>query len=375
MTAVRSRIESWDCIPRLFLLLGGYKLNEIIYTTPEEQINKLKSQNLIIRDEELAKDVLSLFGYSNLIKSYREPYMIISEGKKIYRSGVSFDQLCSLYRLDKALRNAVMASMLDLEEHIKEAAADVVANAFGTHPDEYLKYKNYSNKRKKQKQFSLSEILETMKKTLNSGKDPILHYRTVHGIVPPWILFKSVYFSTIINFIDQFKISQKDEMVEKLYDTTMLNLSPESARKLMMDTLAICMEYRNLAAHGGRTYNYICNSKLRINEIFNTNVESEIAGFSQLLFLLSLLDYQNPYRNLSAALTSELDRHCNHYPQDTTYLGQILNVNIVSTQIVWVSDKSSKYHSNPHCSGLKNAKELELEKAEKQGYIPCKRCN
>ena len=83
MTAVRSRIESWDCIPRLFLLLGGYKLNEIIYTTPEEQINKLKSQNLIIRDEELAKDVLSLFGYSNLIKSYREPYMIISEGKKI----------------------------------------------------------------------------------------------------------------------------------------------------------------------------------------------------------------------------------------------------------------------------------------------------
>lgn len=54
----------------------------------------------------------------------------------------------SLYLLDKNLRNAVIASMLDLEEHIKEAAADVVAKSFGTHPDKYLNYRNYANKRK-----------------------------------------------------------------------------------------------------------------------------------------------------------------------------------------------------------------------------------
>lgn len=350
-------------------------MDKIIYTTSEEQIRKLKSQNLIFENEEFAKDALSLFGYSNLVKSYREPYMITTNGKKVYRSGVSFEQLCSLYRLDKALRNAVMASMLDLEEHIKEAAADVVAKSFGTHPNEYLKYQNYSNKRKRKRQFSLTGILEKMNKTLNSDKDPICHYRTMHGVVPPWILFKSVYFSTIINFIDQFKASQKEEMVRKIYNTVPLGLPLESATKLMMDTLFICMEYRNTAAHGGRTYNYICDSKLRTDEIFNAHSEMNISGFSQLLLLLHLLDYQNPYDNLNSALTAELNRHCNSYPQDLTYLGQILNMDIVPTLVVWISENSNKYHSNPHCSGLKNATEIELEKAETQGYVPCKKCN
>ncbi|HJA12344.1 MAG TPA: hypothetical protein H9799_05250 [Candidatus Mediterraneibacter merdipullorum] len=51
--------------------------DEIEYTTVEKQIEKLKQQNLIIDDEEFAKKSLTLFGYSNLIKSYREPYIVI----------------------------------------------------------------------------------------------------------------------------------------------------------------------------------------------------------------------------------------------------------------------------------------------------------
>lgn len=37
-------------------------MDEIIYTTPEEQIEKLKSQNLMIEDEDNAKKVLALYG-------------------------------------------------------------------------------------------------------------------------------------------------------------------------------------------------------------------------------------------------------------------------------------------------------------------------
>ena len=162
----------------------------IIYTTPEQQIEKLKSQNLIISDENAAIKYLELFGYSNLIKSYRDPYVYFSNGKKIFRSGVTFNQIVSLYMLDKHLRNAVMAAMIDLEEHIKEVAADVVAKSFGVHPDDYLLYRNYRNKSKRKYRFSLAGLLDTMKKTLDTDKDPIHHYQAEHGIVPPWILFK-----------------------------------------------------------------------------------------------------------------------------------------------------------------------------------------
>ena len=97
-------------------------MDEINYTTPTEQIEKLRSQNMIILNEDFAKEQLQQCGYSNLIKSYRDPYTLVSNGRKIYRSGITFEQVLSLYTLDKNLRNAVMSAMLDLEEHIKAIA-------------------------------------------------------------------------------------------------------------------------------------------------------------------------------------------------------------------------------------------------------------
>ena len=350
MTAERSQRVS-ELYSGAFSALGEI-MDIINYTTPLEQIEKLKKQNLTIENESEAIEALSLYGYSNLIKSYREPYTHVKNGLKVYRSGVSFKQVCSLYILDKNLRNAVMASMLDLEEYIKEAAADVVASSFGTREEDYLQFRNYQNKRKKKSRFTLKGILDTMNTSLKSEKDPIMHYRKEHGIVPPWILFKSLYFSTITNFIDQFKRKEKDEMVSKLYDTGDLELSMESYRKLMMDTLFICQEYRNLAAHGGRTYNHSCDKKLRIEEIFGSIENIPTSGFSQLLCLLQLLKYKTPYENLLDVLQGQVNRHCNEYPQDVTYLGQILNIDITPHKVVYVTQNSNKYHTSPYCSGI-----------------------
>ena len=98
-------------------------MTDIPFSSIDDQIKKLLSQNLIINDIDYAKFKLELFGYSNLIKSYREPYVIKTETSIQYRSGVTFEQINSLYMLDKNLRNSVMSAMQDLEEHIKETAA------------------------------------------------------------------------------------------------------------------------------------------------------------------------------------------------------------------------------------------------------------
>lgn len=347
----------------------------IPYSTVEAQIAKLKSQNLTILDEKSAKINLELFGYSNLIKSYRDPYIIKTNDSITYRTGVTFEQIFSLYILDKNLRNAVMASMLDLEEHIKEIAADVIAQSFGTDQEIYLKFKNYQNKKKRKQRFTLSGILETMRATLNTDKEPIHHYAEKYGNVPPWILFKSIYFSTITNYIDLFKAPQQEMMVKRLYNPKYVNkLSIEALRKLMMDTLFICNDYRNMAAHGGRIYNYNSDKRLRLNEIFNLSADINTVEFSKLLLLLSYFNYQNPKERLETVLSEEITRHCNSFPEDVTYLGQILNMNIIRQDIVWISRKSKKYHFSEHCSGIKNPQEMELSNAQQQGYIPCKRC-
>lgn len=262
-----------------------------------------------------------------------------------------------------------MAAMLDLEEHIKEATANVIAESFGIHHNDYLKYRNYQNKRKTKFRFTLTGILETLNNTLETDKEPIHHYMTKYGTVPPWILFKSVYFSTIVNFIDQLKAPERNMLVEKLYNIDETK-SKEDYIKLMMDTLFVALEYRNTAAHGGRIYNYKCNRELH----FNKDADLPKEGFSLLLALLNQLKYQGPYQYLENVLNYQINRHCSVFFQDTTYLSQILNINIFSRQAVWVSKNSSKYHAIRYCSGLKNAKEMDLEKAQKLGLTACKKC-
>lgn len=334
----------------------------------DAQIEKLKSQNLTFFDVDLAKKCLTLFGYSNIIKSYRDPYVIVADGKKTYRSGVSFEQIYSLYLFDKNLRIAVMAAMLDLEEYIKEITANVVAQSFGTHQDQYLQYRNYQNKKKTKYRFSLPGILDSLKKTLETDKEPIHHYMEKYGMVPPWILFKSVYFSTIVNYIDRLKAPEQKMIVHQLYDLDE-RLSEDGQIRLMMDTLFIALEYRNMAAHGGRIYNYQCKRQVPHSPSSSTG-----KGFCQLLQLLDLLNYDAPVKYLSSVLNQEINRHCKLFPQDTTYLGQILNINITSRNIVWVSGKSKIYHLTQHCSGMKNAVEMDLEEAQKLGYTKCNKC-
>lgn len=349
--------------------------NTIIhYSTPDEQVHKLLSQNLIIKDEKIASAALLRFGYSNLIKSYREPYIIKSGNKCTYRDGVSFDQIASLFFFDKALRNSVMASMQDLEEHIKETAANVIGRSFGTHQNDYLCYRNYRNKKKRKKQFSLASILKSMQDTLDTDKEPIHHYMEKYKVVPPWILFKSIYFSTIVNYIDQFKLPQRKLMVSYLYDCESLHLSEDALCMLMMDTLFICMDYRNMAAHGGRIYNYESNNLLRVTEIFGEETSVNIHGLNKLLFLLSKFKYKEPYNRLRNTLEAALNRHCNKFPEDVTYLGQILNINITQKNIVWISHNSKKFHTNKYCSGLTNGREKLFEEAIASGYEPCKKC-
>ena len=89
-----------------------------------------------------------------------------------------------------------MAAMQDLEEFIKEIIADVLAKSFGTDPENYLKFSNFRDRKTSNTRFSLKSVLRKAKKGLSSDKEPIKHYREKYGCIPPWILFKSVYFST-----------------------------------------------------------------------------------------------------------------------------------------------------------------------------------
>ena len=309
--------------------------NRITYTTVQEQIELLKSKGLLIEDEIIAAEKLNMYGYYNIINSYKSPYQTEENGVKTYIPGTTFEQIFSLFIFDHNLRNSVIAAMLDLEQHVKAATSEVVAEAFGTNQNDYLQWKNYRDRHTTRNCFGLNATLDTLQKTLMSGKDPIRYYRNTYGIVPPWILFRGIYFSTTINFSRLFKSAQKTSLVQKLYDCPEELCSMENTKNLLFDALYVCLEYRNLAAHGGRIYNY--DASYKINHTYNSTLDVintdlfELpikSGISKFLILLDTFKYKFPFETVAHAITVELNRHLGQYPDDYKILAKEIGIRI-----------------------------------------------
>lgn len=356
----------------------------IKYTTISEQIELLESRGLIIDNKQLALNALRNFGYYNIINSYKEPYIIQSHKGKIFKPNTTFSQILSLFFLDHNLRNAIMISMLEFEEHLRAVTADVIAQSFGPDISNYLNYRNYQNRAINDSRYNLKTILSTLQNlALKSQADPIKYYRINYNNVPPWILLKGSYFGTLVNYIRLFKPAQKELLIQNLFGLPH-EISAKNEIKLFLDlTLLTFLNYRNRAAHGGRIYNY--NPKLKF-DITSTQI-SELSnyikqfpeilshpGIIQICDFLQLYQYKTPHEILSESINREVDSHLSNYPDDISILENVIGGKIDKIPMVWVSHVSRKYHSNQHCGTSKTLELVSFDYALQNGYTPCKKC-
>lgn len=188
-------------------------MNDYVYTTVEEQIEKLKKQQLTIIDESAAMAKLSTYGYYNIINGYRDPYITRLYGEKVYNPGVTFEQIFALFTLDHNLRNAVLLSMIDIEEHLRAVVANIVGKDFGIDHHQYLKKNNYRDKKVSDSYFRRDRILKTLFDLAEkSNKEPIQYYRNKYGYVPPWILLKGALQGAINNSLNEYCHSYPDDI-------------------------------------------------------------------------------------------------------------------------------------------------------------------
>ena len=96
---------------------------------------------------------------------------------------------------------------------------------------------------------------------------------------------------------------------------------------------------RNLAAHGGRVYNYIPNATVKLQhpdtllplaEDIHELIETQ--GLPLLLNTLSLLSYKEPFEIIDRTLHEELNRHLTLYEKDVDILGETLNLTLYKDQ-------------------------------------------
>ncbi|MBS6520303.1 MAG: Abi family protein [Clostridiales bacterium] len=354
-------------------------------TNVNEQIEILLKKGLIINNISDAKIALNTYGYYNIINSYKEPYTILdNSGNTIYKQNTTFDQIYSLFQLDHYLRNSIMVAMVDLEEHLRAVSAEVIAHSFGTNMNVYLDRKNYQNRKIKDPRFRLDAILASLKKiALENSSNPIKYYRDTYENIPPWVLFKGTYLSTLVNYIRLFKKEEKEVFIQKVFGIRKEYCHFSSIKNLLTDSLFLFLDYRNRTAHGGRVYNFIPKSTIRMkeNDIIELrnmiqNPDSSLAspGIGQLLFVLGLYKYQSPYYTVLETLNSELNRHLTSYPSDISFIGEIFGILIEAEELVWVSNSSKIFHSHNHCGASRNLHQITKTEAFEQGYSPCQKC-
>ena len=114
-----------------------------LFTTYDQQIALLKSKHLVISDEDAAKRALVQLGYCSLIGGYKHPFK--NRTTKMYRDGVTFEDIVMLYNFDESSRRLFLRYLLMIERNIKARVAYVFYDAHGDSQTEYLNPHNYIN--------------------------------------------------------------------------------------------------------------------------------------------------------------------------------------------------------------------------------------
>lgn len=233
-------------------------MTEHRYMTNDERIEKLKGQGLIFNNEGFAKSIFDSCGYYNVINGYREPFLRHDQKKKSYIEGVTFEQIFSLYQFDMQLRNVVMFSMTSFEDHFKAVLSNLIAENYGINQSSYLNKKNYKYRNVRNERYGFLTTLNTLQDLCNSKRNPVSYYMNKYGVVPPWILFKIATFGNVVVLSKYLKAPLKSELCRRLFKSGVYSdFKEDEIKRLLSDALSLFLEYRNLAAHGGRVYNHL----------------------------------------------------------------------------------------------------------------------
>lgn len=102
------------------------------YKTFEQQIEILKNRNLIINDESMAKEILTIHNYYNVINGYNELFCCRDENNnEKFINGTTFDELYALYCFDRELRSIIFKYTLQIENTLRTLISYVFSKYHG----------------------------------------------------------------------------------------------------------------------------------------------------------------------------------------------------------------------------------------------------
>lgn len=280
-----------------------------------DQIALLKKKHLVIRDDAYAEKVLSQIGYFSLINGYKHLFKNMTT--RMYRDGVTLEDIVSLYSFDEALRHLFLRYLLTVERNIKARVAYVFCEEHGNSQDKYLDINSYNSKVNRD---SVLRLIHTLSHLANDQTDYsyITHHQQNHKNVPLWVLINAMTFGSVskmFGFLTQ-------NLQSKICRDYRLNI------RQMDQILSVLTKYRNACAHGERLFSYktkddIPNLSIHAKLEIPTKGHQYIYGKHDLFAVVIAFRYLLPPRvflDFKKVLSKEIDsftKQCASISSDT----------------------------------------------------------
>lgn len=268
------------------------------FITYDEQIEKLKDKyGLLIEDEDFARKALSTISYYDLINGYQECFK--PNGK--YINGVSIEYLYNFHFFDKGFQNILIKHSLLIENIFKTKMSYIVAKNVGVDSEVYLNPRKYKEKNNSIKSsVVLKNISCVIQKELKYIDNPTRHYLKTKNHLPPWILFKNVNFSDVIDLYSILSTRDNYELTNEIIPTE--NLPNDVKVQHLINSLTIIRKFRNKIAHNLKFITYDCPSYKLNKKVIQVLSPSELVEKDDVVrgvykFFLAIITFYNddPY--------------------------------------------------------------------------------
>lgn len=221
---------------------------DLEYKDINEQIEIIKSSNIIIKNEKEAKEVLLRENYYNLITGYKDIFIDIKNSKKngieTCTTDTYFEEIYAVYKFDRELRNIMFNYISIIETNIKSYIANTFSKKYGVY--NYLNEENFSvNYKTKQLYIEFMKNLDdNLNRNIDNYKD-IKQCKELYNTIPLWMFTTLITFGNIIKFYSLMKIEDKKEVS---------NLCQINYKDLLT-FLKMLNTVRNIAAHSNMLFN------------------------------------------------------------------------------------------------------------------------
>ena len=221
--------------------MDDYNIQKKILPKPlsvdEQIINLREENNLIIEDEEYAKDVLSRISYFRLVKAYG---LGLKPKNGKYSDGVSFKKIVNIYEFNSRLRRSIFPLIEDVEVNLRCKLANYISCKYGN-----LGFENPDNFQNKQIHI---EMLDELELEINRAKSLFVtnfKQNYENGKIPFYAVIELFSFGMLSRFYSNMKVEDK-KAIGKQFGVGYTYL--ESWLKSIVNV-------RNICAHYGRIYN------------------------------------------------------------------------------------------------------------------------